>query len=29
VPLPDNVVKQVETAWTKELISPDGKPEWQ
>jgi len=29
VPLPDSVVKQIETAWTKELIGPDGKPEWQ
>ena len=29
VPLPDSVVKQVETAWSRELVGPDGKPAWQ
>ena len=28
VPLPDNVVKQIEDAWVKGLKDPSGKPEW-
>jgi phosphate transport system substrate-binding protein len=28
VPLPENVVGQVEEAWKKEIVGPDGKPVW-
>ncbi len=28
VPLPDNVIKQIEASWQKHLMGPDGKPIW-